>query len=278
MLRSMWLLLAGCVVEGRDDWEILPISRAWFEEFDKSSFALVGGVMGGDAVLAWDGAYGPGAMPVHLGGGTLGLAFEFMGDIEGHEGVVPIDLSRVNDPTVADVLGTYKGTGAAAGVIIGGATGRARNGRGASFNEGHFAIGMGVWAGFEWIIVRPSTGEELLTTTTYIDTGSPWTTPFPTDTGTAYTTPGTTPGTTPSDDTSADTGSAPSDGGSSGGCGSEDKEDEPPSTSGSGSSEQTTASTTSTVRACDQTGGSRLWAMGALAALVAARRRRSGRG
>jgi hypothetical protein len=278
----MWLLLAGCVVEGRDDWEILPISRAWFEEFDKSSFALVGGVMGGDAVLAWDGAYGPGAMPVRLGGGTLGLAFEFMGDIEGHDGVVPIDLSRVNEPTVADVLGTYKGTGAAAGVIIGGATGRARNGRGASFSEGHFAVGMGVWAGFEWIIVRPATGDEFLTTTTYMDTGSAWTTPFPTDTGTPYTTPyttpGTTPGTTPSDDTAADTGSAPEDGDSSGGCGGSEKEDESPSTSGSSSSGETTPSTTSTVRACDQTGGSRLWAMAGLAGLVAARRRRGRRG
>jgi uncharacterized protein (TIGR03382 family) len=266
----MWLLLAGCVVEGRDDWEILPISRAWFEGFDKSAVALVGGALAGDAVLAWDGVYGPGAMPVHLGGGTLGLAFEFLADVEGHDGVVPIDLSRVNEPTVADVLGTYKGSGASVGVIIGGATGQARNGRGASFREDHFAIGMGVWAGFEWITVRPSSGEGSLTTTLY-DTGPTWPTFPTTDTGTAYTTPGT----TPADDTAADTGSA-SDGGSSGGCGSE-KEDEEEG-SPSSSSGETTPSTTATVRACDQTGGSSLWAMGGLAALVAARRRRSRRG
>jgi hypothetical protein len=277
MLPDMWLLLAGCVVEGRDDWEILPISRAWFEDFDKSSVAIVGGVLAGDAMLAWDGPYGPGAMPVRLGGGTLGLAFSFMGDLEGHDGIVPIDLSRVTDPTVADVLGTYKGSGVAGGVLIGGARGRARNGRGASFQEDHFALGLGFWGGFEWLVVRPASGEQTLTTP--YDTGIPYNTPYTPytiDTGTPYTTPYT----PPVEDTAAETDSPPpsSEGDASGGCGGGDKEDEDTGSPSSPSSGSSSPSTTTTVRSCDHTGGARLWTVGLFAALVASRRRSSARG
>jgi hypothetical protein len=147
------LLAAGCSVD-RGPWDDVPITRAWFSSFHLHRLDAVVGFAEGDALLGFDGPAGDGAVPVHLGGGGVGLLLDVAADPEGHDGVVEVDLSEVDAPSVGDVLGTYRGTGAQGAVIVGGSTRRLRNGRGASFREGHLVVGVAVFAGFEWLVVR----------------------------------------------------------------------------------------------------------------------------
>lgn len=146
--------LLGCGVDA-GQWDHVPIEQAWLEEFDLSSLTMVAGTMQGDALLVFQESSGTtGSLPVHLGGGALGAAFDLSADVEGHEGAVDIRLQDVRDPTVGDVLGTYHGTGGAGAAFIGGSRRRMKNGQGASFREDHFVVGISVFVGYEWITIR----------------------------------------------------------------------------------------------------------------------------
>jgi hypothetical protein len=145
-------------------WDGVPIEEAWLEEFDLSALAIAAGTMQGDALLVFEESGGTvSSLPVHLGGGSLGVAMDMSIDPEGHEGAVDIDLSDVRDPTVGDVLGTYHGTGAAGAAFVGGSRRRMRNGEGASFREDHFVIGLSIFFGYEWITIREGGDDAFVT-------------------------------------------------------------------------------------------------------------------
>lgn len=215
MVPLFWSSLACTAVD--EGWESIPIASAWLEQFDRSTLALVGGGFDGDALLAWQGPYGLGVTPVHVGGGTFGLVFAISIDPEGHDGVVPIDLTGVDAPTVDDVFGTYQGTGVAAGLGAGVERSRVRNASGASFREDHFAVGLGLWAGIHWIRLSPAEPASTFTATTPYST-----TPYST---TPYTTPYSTPYTTSTLDTGPSAPPPSADDDSSGGCGGGGDED-----------------------------------------------------
>lgn len=183
------VLVFGCGVDA-GMWDGVPIAQAHLETFDLSSLAVVAGTQQGDALLVFEEVGGTvGSVPVHLGGGSLGVALDLSLDPEGHEGVVDIDLTDVEAPTVGDVFGTYHGTGGAGAAFVGGSRRRMRNGQGASFREDHFALGLSVFIGYEWITVReggnddgvhptstpgtPADSEDTGAFTTPADTGAP---------------------------------------------------------------------------------------------------------
>ncbi len=151
----MWLVGTLVACTPRAGVPDLPITSAALRDFDSSSVDLVVGVVQGDAELVFETPSGVGSLPVTVRGGSVGLALDFTWDPEGHAGDVPIDLTDVDEPTLRDVLGTYRGGAATAAVAFGVSARRMRNGRGASFRESHFALGLAFDAGFEWVVVRP---------------------------------------------------------------------------------------------------------------------------
>lgn len=165
------LLLTACVDRGA--WDGVPVDRAWLEEFHLSRVDVVIGFADGDALLVFEGPGGVDAVPVHLGGGGVGVVFDVAIDPEGHAGVVEIDLSDVERPTVGDVFGTYTGAGFQGALIVGGSARSLKNGRGASFREDHFAVGLGVFAGFEWVVLKEGGDDgRLVEPTTVAATGT----------------------------------------------------------------------------------------------------------
>ncbi len=216
MSRWLPLLLLGCAERGA--WDDVPMDEARLEGFDLSSIAVVVGALDGDALLVFSGPEGDGELPVHLGGPTLGVALDLSGDVEGHAGPVEIDLSGVDDPTVGDALGTYFGTAASGAAIVGGSRRRMKNGRGASFREDHFQLGISLFVGMEWVTISPGGNEDETTPPTVfapIDSGHSGPTP-PTTTPPTTTPPTTTTPTTPS--TTSPTGGTTG-AGEGGGCG-----------------------------------------------------------
>ncbi len=135
----------------------MAIEEAWLEEFHLSSFAIVAGTLQGDARLEFVEPGGTaGSVPVHLGGGRVGVVLDLAWDAEGHDGVVPIDLTEVEDPHVRDVMGSYDGSGSGGALVIGGSRRRLRNEAGAAFYEQHFvALGLSMFVGHEWLSVEP---------------------------------------------------------------------------------------------------------------------------
>jgi hypothetical protein len=148
--------LAACS-GGHGTFADVPIEEAWLEDFHASSIAIVAGATQGDALLVYVEPGGTsGSVPVHLGGGRAGIAFDLAWDVEGHDGVVPIDLTEVEAPMVSDVMGTYDGSGSAGALVLGGSRRRLRNDAGAAFYEEHFvAIGLSMFVGYEWLKIRP---------------------------------------------------------------------------------------------------------------------------
>jgi hypothetical protein len=146
----------------------VPVTAAWLEGLDLQSVVVLGGVVEGDALLGYtDDGGRTQAMPVHLGGGALGFIVDITADPEwGHD--IPLDLTEAEvDPVMlSDLLGSYRGT--AAGFALGiGIDGRdLQNRRGIKLEEDHFAFGVGIMAGYEWVKIREggSEGAEVLDT------------------------------------------------------------------------------------------------------------------
>lgn len=135
----------------------MAIEEAWLEDFHVSSFAIIAGTMQGDALLVFVEPGGTsGTVPVHLGGGRAGIVLDLAWDVEGHKGVVPIDVAEVKDPMVSDVMGRYDGSGSAGALLLGGSRRKLSNDAGASFYEQHFvALGLSMFVGFEWLNIEP---------------------------------------------------------------------------------------------------------------------------
>jgi hypothetical protein len=153
--------LSGCA-GSPGTFDDVPIEEAWLEQFHLSSFAILAGTIQGDALLVFVEPGGTsGAVPVHLGGGRAGLLVDLAWDLEGHDGVVPIDLSEVDAPMVSDVMGRYDGAGSAGALLLGGSRRQLINDAGATFYEQHFvAIGFSMFVGYEWLEIRPGGNDE----------------------------------------------------------------------------------------------------------------------
>ncbi len=167
------IVLAGCAPKLKTV-EDEPISAAWLEYFDLSSVAVIGGIADGDAFLGYTGLDGEsGSFGVHLGGPVFGLVMDMTVDPEWGPSV-PFDLSDAEtDPVMlSDVLGTYRGT-TASGVIGAGIDSRQlHNKHNISLQEDHFAFGIGLLAGWEWIRIREG-GSETGEMDTGDDSGAP---------------------------------------------------------------------------------------------------------
>ena len=148
--------LSGCA-GAHGTFEDVAIEEAWLEDFHVSSIAILAGAIQGDAVLAYVEPGGSsGTVPGHLGGGRAGLLIDVAWDVEGHDGVVPIDLTEVEEPTVSDVMGTYDGAGSAGALGVGGSRRKLGNDAGAVFYEQHFvAVGLSMFVGYEWLKIQP---------------------------------------------------------------------------------------------------------------------------
>jgi len=148
--------LSGCAGK-HGTFDDVAIEDAWLEDFQLSSFAIIAGTIQGDAVLAFvesDGSSG--AVPVHLGGGKAGIVLDLAWDVEGHDGVVPIELTEIDEPMVSDVMGSYHGSGSAGALLLGGSRRQLTNDAGASFYEQHFvALGLSMFVGYEWLEIQP---------------------------------------------------------------------------------------------------------------------------
>jgi len=134
-----------------------PVAAAQLQDLDLSSLSVIGGVTAGDAVLVFSTPRGgAGSIPVALSGPQLGLALDLAVDPEGHEGAVELDVSDVDgNPTVGQLMGTYRGTKAGGAAVVGSSARRMRNRHGVSFRESHLQLGMSLFAGVEWLTVRP---------------------------------------------------------------------------------------------------------------------------
>ena len=150
----MWFLaLLACDPGAYED---VPIVEASLRGVDIDRVAVIGGPQGGFAELDWAGPFGDtGTVPVRVRGGALGVILDIAGDLS-PDSIVPIDLSEAGtEVTLRDAMGTYSGMGWSFVVGLGGSGRSLSNGRGASFDEAHFSAGIGVWAGVEWLRVRP---------------------------------------------------------------------------------------------------------------------------
>ena len=139
-----------------------PITAAWLEYFDLSSITMIGGVTDGDAFLGYTTADDvQRSMRVHLGGPAIGLAFDMTVDPEWGPSI-PIDFTdaEVDPVMLSDALGTYHGSAAAFVMGAGIDTRELKNKHGLKFQEDHFAFGMGIMAGFEWVRIREGGSEQ----------------------------------------------------------------------------------------------------------------------
>jgi len=152
-LRMWFLSLLACDPGSYED---VRIVQASLRGVDIDRIAILGGPQGGFAELDWDGPAGEsGSLPVRMRGGAVGVVLDISGDLSPNS-VVPIDLSEAGtEVTLRDALGTYSGMGWSFVVGLGGSGRSLSNGRGASFGEAHFSAGIGVFAGVEWLRIRP---------------------------------------------------------------------------------------------------------------------------
>ena len=139
-----------------------PISAAWLEYFDLSSITMLGGVADGDAFLGYTTLDGEQrSLPVHLGGPVVGMAFDMTVDPEWGPSI-PLDFTEAEvDPVMlSDALGTYKGSTASFVMGAGIDTRTLKNRHGIRFQEDHFAFGIGMMAGFQWVRIREGGSEQ----------------------------------------------------------------------------------------------------------------------
>ena len=154
-------VLVGCAPKLQTA-EDEPISAAWLEYFDLSSIVMLGGVMDGDAYLGYTTVSGEQrSLPVHLGGPVVGLAFDMTVDPEWGPSI-PLDFTEAEvDPVMlSDALGTYKGSAVSFVMGAGIDTRTLRNKHGIRFQEDHFAFGVGMMAGFQWVRIREGGSEQ----------------------------------------------------------------------------------------------------------------------
>ena len=139
-----------------------PISAAWLEYFDLSTIAMLGGVVDGDAFLAYTTTDGEQrSMPVHLGGPVVGIAFDMTVDPEWGPSI-PLDFTEAEvDPVMlSDALGTFHGSTASFTMGFGIDTRELKNRHGIRLQEDHLAFGMGIMAGFQWVRIREGGSEQ----------------------------------------------------------------------------------------------------------------------
>jgi hypothetical protein len=277
-LAAVLVAAAGCAPD-HGAWDRVAIEEAWLERFDLSALTIVIGSVQGDALLVFTEAGGNvGAVPVHLGGGTLGIALDLSADPEGHEGVVDVDLTDVDAPTVGDVFGTYHGTGSSGAAVAGGSRRRMKNGAGASFREDHFALGLSLYAGYQWVTIREggNDGEEHEPFLSFTDDDPVDTAPPDPTTGSGSDTRPTAEPTPSSSGCNSD-----DDGGDDDDEGSDDDDDDggtsPPPSSGGGSASGGSSSSCGDASGCACSTGSGA-PLGFTAALLFLRFRRAGSG
>jgi hypothetical protein len=152
-----------------------PITAAWLEYFDLSSITMLGGVADGDAYLGYTTLDGEQrSLPVHLGGPVVGMVFDMTVDPEWGPSI-PLDFTEAEvDPVMlSDALGTYKGSTLSFVMGAGIDTRTLKNRHGIRFQEDHFALGMGMMAGFQWVRIREGGNEQGEEDWVLDDTGPP---------------------------------------------------------------------------------------------------------
>jgi hypothetical protein len=143
------LLLMGC----RSDLgqlEAVEVRRAWVEDAELTSLALIGGGCWGDGTLVVLGQEGERLeQPVDLRGGMVG----FVLDVTREEPELWLELP--DEPVTADqLLGGYRGSGEEVVIIAGLEVRHLRNEHGVGIDQASLALGLGVMFAYEWLRIR----------------------------------------------------------------------------------------------------------------------------
>jgi len=147
----LWLLAMVACSPQPPELPGVEADRAWIEDLDLGTVAVVGGVVTGQAMLRIEDDGRQWGFPVELRGGVVGAVLEL--------GVgfnwAPIELQLPRSDVPGDeLLGTYKGfSGGLA--IIGGFDGRSlKNKHGVRLRGSPFQLGLSVNASYEWLKIR----------------------------------------------------------------------------------------------------------------------------
>ena len=178
------LTLLACQ-RGIDALPGVTAERAWLEDLDLATVAVIGGGVNGRGTLRVQTPDGRQATyPVELHGGVVGGVIEL--GVAGPFRVNQVELDLGGGPVSgSELLGRYRGWSGGLSIIGGFDHHFLRNRDGVSFDATPFQLGVSANIGYEWVhigiervevepVVTTATADTgLAPSTTYVDTGAP---------------------------------------------------------------------------------------------------------
>jgi len=155
LLALSLLAAAACRNPDRAMLAHLVVTSAELRGMTTGRVAVIGGPVQGsaDLVIVDDQGFEE-SFPVELRGATLGLLYDISVD-PGFHGAVPIRIDEVDGPVTGDVLlARFRGSAVSVSVGLGGVDRSLRNRHGARLSHAYFAVGAGLFAGWEWLRIR----------------------------------------------------------------------------------------------------------------------------